>query len=98
MSEPTAFELMSEIAEEYRGCESARGVLCVAEEAGEFVAAYRRWAGLARRSGTREELEAEIADVVIAAWSAGTGLGIDMEAAVRRKAVTVLDRIAVGER
>jgi hypothetical protein len=30
--------------------------LCVAEEAGELVGAYRRWAGKARRTGTRTRL------------------------------------------
>ena len=43
-------------------------VLALAEEAGEFTAAYRRWAGLARRSGPWHDVEAELADVVITAY------------------------------
>src|SRR5581483_4201565 len=39
--------------------------LCVAEEAGDLVGAYRRWAGKARRTGTRRDLEDEVADVLI---------------------------------
>src|SRR5688500_5156091 len=45
-----------------------RQVLNLAEEVGEFVGAYRRWAGKARRSGTAEEMYAELADVVITAF------------------------------
>ena len=43
-------------------------VLAVAEEAGEFTAAWRRHAGLARRRGSRAEVEAELADVVLTAY------------------------------
>ena len=43
-------------------------VLALAEEAGEFTAAYRRWAGLARRTGPWHDVEAELADVVITAY------------------------------
>lgn len=42
-------------------------VMCVAEEAGEFLAVYRRWRGLARRTGSWEEVCAELADVLLAA-------------------------------
>jgi NTP pyrophosphatase (non-canonical NTP hydrolase) len=43
-------------------------VLALAEETGEFTAAYRRWAGLARRTGTRHDMTAELADVTITAY------------------------------
>lgn len=52
-------------------------VLCVAEEAGEFLASYRRWRGLARRPGSREEMEAELADVLITCYV--TALLIDKD-------------------
>lgn len=39
--------------------------ICVAEEAGEVLGAYRRWSGQARRGGTKAELEDEIADLLI---------------------------------
>lgn len=91
-------ELLAKVSENYRNEPAVRGVLSVAEEAGEFVGAFRRNVGLARRSGTREEVEDELADVVIAAWAAGTSLGIDMEAVITRKAEVVLGRIERGER
>lgn len=62
-----------------------RSVLCVAEEAGEFVGAFRRWAGLARRPGTRAEMQDELADVVIAVAVAAVELDIDLEAVVASK-------------
>jgi NTP pyrophosphatase (non-canonical NTP hydrolase) len=43
-------------------------VLCLAEEAGEFVGAYRRWAGMARRQGSWADVRAELADVAITAY------------------------------
>lgn len=39
--------------------------MCVAEEAGEFVGAYRRWRGFARRAGSPEDVENELADVIV---------------------------------
>ncbi|MGI8449400.1 MAG: hypothetical protein ACR2MP_19920, partial [Streptosporangiaceae bacterium] len=51
-------------------------VLCLAEETGAFVGAYRRWAGLARRTGPWDDVQAATADV----------LGIDLDAAWRAKA------------
>jgi hypothetical protein len=41
--------------------------LNVAEEGGEAAGAYRRWRGFARRSGTKEEVLAELADCIISA-------------------------------
>lgn len=67
-------------------------VLDVAEEAGEFVGAFRRYSGLARRPGTVEELEDEWADVIIAAFSAAKFLGINPVHAIERKAAKVLSR------
>jgi NTP pyrophosphatase (non-canonical NTP hydrolase) len=67
-------------------------VLAVAEEAGEFTAAYRRWAGLARRSGPWHDVEAELADVVITAYVTAAVLGIDLDAAARAKAEVVFTR------
>src|SRR5690242_20566989 len=50
--------------------------LALAEEAGEFTAAYRRWAGLARRTGPWHDVEAELADVVLTAYVTAAVLGI----------------------
>ncbi|MEC3916345.1 MazG nucleotide pyrophosphohydrolase domain-containing protein [Nocardia sp. CDC160] len=69
-----------------------RAVLALAEEAGEFVGAYRRWSGQARRTGTFEEMRAELADVVIVAWLAAGELGIDLEEAVADKLAVMSER------
>ena len=70
----------------------AQQVLALAEEAGEFTAAYRRWAGLARRPGTWHDVEAELADVVITAYVTAHVLGIDLDAAARAKTEVVFTR------
>ena len=67
-------------------------MLALAEEAGEFTAAYRRWAGLARRTGTWHDVEAELADVVITAYVTAHVLGIDLDAASRAKTDVVFTR------
>lgn len=53
-----------------------RQVLGLAEEAGEFVGAYRRWSGLARRAGTAADMQAELADVVITTYVTAAELGL----------------------
>ena len=58
----------------------------MAEEAGELIGAYRRWAGKARRTGTRRELEDEIADVLIVTACFAERAGIDLDAAIARQA------------
>lgn len=69
-----------------------RQVLCLAEEAGEFVGAYRRWAGLARRRGDFQKVRDELADVVIAAAVAAQELDIDLTSAVAEKLGVVRTR------
>ena len=66
--------------------------LCVAEEAGELVGAYRRWAGKARRTGTRRELEDEIADVLIVTACFAERAGIDLDAAIAAKLTVIYSR------
>jgi NTP pyrophosphatase (non-canonical NTP hydrolase) len=66
--------------------------LCVAEEAGELVGAYRRWAGKARRTGTRRELEDEVADVLIVTACFAERAGIDLDAAVAAKLTVIYSR------
>ncbi len=67
-------------------------VLCLAEETGEFVGAYRRWKGMARRSGPFSDVEAELADVVITAFVVADRLGVDLDAAVAQKLEVVFSR------
>jgi NTP pyrophosphatase (non-canonical NTP hydrolase) len=62
-----------------------RQVLCLAEEVGEFVGAYRRWTGQARRQGTAREVRWELADVVITAYVTAHELGIDLDRAIADK-------------
>ena len=66
--------------------------LCVAEEAGELVGAYRRYAGKARRTGTRRELEDEIADVLIVTAMFAERAGIDLHAALTAKLAVIYSR------
>ena len=66
--------------------------LCVAEEAGELVGAYRRWAGKARRTGTRRDLEDEIADVLIVTACFAERAGIDLNEAIARKLTAIYSR------
>lgn len=76
--------------EEAEGCN--RQVLNLAEEVGEFVGAYRRWSGQARRSGTAEEMYAELADVVITAFVTAEEFGVDLEAEIGKKLMKVFSR------
>jgi NTP pyrophosphatase (non-canonical NTP hydrolase) len=66
--------------------------LCVAEEAGEMVGAYRRWAGKARRLGTFDELRDEVADVLIVTAVFAHLAGIDIDQAIADKAVKIYSR------
>jgi NTP pyrophosphatase (non-canonical NTP hydrolase) len=69
-----------------------RQTLNVAEEAGEFVGSVRRFMGLARRSGAREEMEAEFADVIISSFAAAYVLGIDADEAIQKKLKIIFSR------
>lgn len=59
--------------------------LALAEEVGEFVGAYRRHAGLARRRGAFEDVALELADVVITAFVTATVLKVNLPAAIKEK-------------
>lgn len=56
-----------------------RQMLGLAEEAGEFVGAYRRWVGLARRGGTAKQVWAELADVVITAYVTAVEVNVHLD-------------------
>ena len=86
-------EIAARLAEYFTpGALPVQQVLALAEEAGEFTAAYRRWAGMARRTGTWDEVEAELADVVITAYVTAAVLGIDLDAAARAKTAVIFTR------
>jgi NTP pyrophosphatase (non-canonical NTP hydrolase) len=59
--------------------ERERQVLALAEEAGEFVGAYRRAADMARRTGTWDDVEDELADVAITAYVTAHVLDLDVD-------------------
>ncbi len=67
-------------------------MLCLAEEAGEVIQAYRRASGRARRPGPWSEVAAELADVVIVAHVTAELAGIDLAAAVTAKLAAIADR------
>lgn len=67
-------------------------VIALAEECGEFIGAYRRWTGQARRTGPFADVRAELADVVITAYVVAVKLGVDLDAAVQDKAQTIFSR------
>jgi NTP pyrophosphatase (non-canonical NTP hydrolase) len=66
--------------------------LCVAEEAGEVVGAYRRFTGRARRKGTFSEVADEVADVLITTAIFAEMIGVDLEEAVHRKLDVIYSR------
>lgn len=69
-----------------------RQVLGLAEEVGEFVGAYRRWSGQARRAGTVEEVHTELADMIITAFVTAHELGVDIQAVIAAKLDTIHTR------
>jgi NTP pyrophosphatase (non-canonical NTP hydrolase) len=88
-----AAEINAHLAEHFdEDTRYARQALALAEEAGEFTGAFRRWAGLARRTGTWADMVAELADVVITAYVTADVLGIDLAAAITAKADVILTR------
>lgn len=66
--------------------------ICVGEEAGELLGAYRRWSGQARRKGTLAELEDEVADVLIVTSVFAERAGILIEDAVAAKLEKIYSR------
>lgn len=69
-----------------------RQVIAVAEESGEFVGAARRYMGMARRTGSFEDVQMELADVVITAFITAATFDIDLPAAISTKLQIILSR------
>jgi len=67
-------------------------VLCFAEESGEFVGAYRRWKGLARRTGDFNEMAKELADVRISTQVVAQILNIPLDRYVESKLEVIFTR------
>lgn len=66
--------------------------LALAEEVGEFIGAYRRWSGNARRSGTYDKMAEELADVVISSYVMARVLGMDLDEEIESKIKVVFAR------
>lgn len=73
------------------GTEQAQ-IMALAEETGEFVGAMRRWRGLARRRGTEQEAQAELADVIISAYAMAEVMGWNVDALAAAKLDKILSR------
>lgn len=71
---------------------ATRQVLNLAEEVGEFVGAYRRWKGMARRKGTFDDVAKELADVVITAYVTAAELDVDLDAEIAAKLEVIYSR------
>ena len=83
------FQPQSNITEE-----NAKDVqmLCIAEETGELVGAYRRWTGRARRNGNEAEVRKEIADVLITTAIFAYMNNWDIETLLQSKAHEIMHR------
>lgn len=81
MDMQTAHEIVACLRENGFGPEQGvdRQVLALMEESGEFVGAYRRWRGWARRPGSFEDMRAEIADVMITTYVTAAEAGLDID-------------------
>lgn len=84
--------LVTKLAESGFLPDADRQALALAEEVGEFVGAYRRWSGQARRRGSRTEMEFELADVVAAAYITAHYLDIDLDSRIAEKIAVILGR------
>ena len=90
-----AREITAKLRETFGGdtlANANRQALTLAEEVGEFVGAFRRWSGQARRTGSYEDMAAELADVAIAAYVAAEVLEIDLERAMDDKLRVIFER------
>jgi len=70
-------------------------VMCVAEEAGEFVKYARRYLGLARTQRdetTFVDMSAELADIVISAITAARVFNVDLQREIDLKLGVIEDR------
>lgn len=69
-----------------------RQALGLAEEVGEFVGAWRRFSGQARRSDTFDHVAEELADVIITAFVTAEVLNIDIDDELDAKLEVIFSR------
>lgn len=66
--------------------------MCVAEEAGEFIKAYRKWRGFARTAGPVDDVTEELSDVVIASLLMFAVMDSDSQCHIKHKLLKVITR------
>lgn len=66
--------------------------MCVVEEAGEFIGAYRRWRGFARRDGDIDAVTSELADVIISSFVMFANLQTDAQRTIKQKLAKIVTR------
>lgn len=72
--------------------EGNRQALALAAESGEVMGAYMRYTGQARRNGTKEEFEDELADLIITAFATAYVAGSDPDVFIERKLRRIFER------
>lgn len=72
--------------------EGNRQLLALAAETGEVVGAYTRYTGQARRSGSKEDFEDELADLIITAFATAYVAGSDPDVFIDRKLRKIFER------
>ncbi len=87
-----ADRIATELIKNGFGDQPHRQALAMGEEVGEFIGAYRRWQGMARRSGTELDALRELADVVITAYITASEQGWDLDAAIAAKIDVIFER------
>lgn len=73
------------------GTEQAQ-IMALAEETGEFVGAMRRWRGMARRRGSEQEAQAELADVILSAYAMADIMGWNVDQLLEAKIDKIMTR------
>jgi len=84
--------VMSKCRENNAGGTEQSQVYALGEETGEFVGAMRRWRGMARRTGTEQDAQAELADVILSAYGMADVMGWDIDRILNAKIEKILTR------
>jgi len=77
---------------EIAGDAQTRQVIALGEEVGEFMGAARRYMGMARRYGFKEDMEHELADVIITAFVTAIVFDVDIEQRLKEKLEIIFTR------
>lgn len=80
------------VYEEDSTSEANRQIMALAAEAGEVIGAYLRYTGQARRSGSKEELEDELTDLILTAFATAYINGLNPDDFLERKLRVIFER------